>query len=174
MTNPVATVARRGAPALAVECDDEEEEAKEMEMPPRLRTLHTLVMRYASEGCYEVAVPLCKQALKDLEEASGVYGRSRIVKGSKANKRELGAECTVELANADNGWILYMQPQSLEQITPNVPPRKGHVHPDVATMLNIFALVCRDQKKIKEAIDLLSEALNIREVVLGAVRTAVG
>lgn len=59
------------------------------EVPARLRTLHNLVIQYASQGRYEVAVPLCKQALEDLEKTSG---------------RE---------------------------------------HPDVATMLNILALVYR-------------------------------
>lgn len=59
------------------------------EIPARLRTLHNLVIQYASQGRYEVAVPLCKQALEDLERTSG---------------RE---------------------------------------HPDVATMLNILALVYR-------------------------------
>lgn len=47
------------------------------------------VIQYASQGRYEVAVPLCKQALEDLEKTS------------------------------------------------------GHDHPDVATMLNILALVYR-------------------------------
>ncbi|EAT43016.1 AAEL005502-PA [Aedes aegypti] len=61
------------------------------EIPARLRTLHNLVIQYASQGRYEVAVPLCKQALEDLERTS------------------------------------------------------GHDHPDVATMLNILALVYRDQ-----------------------------
>ena len=59
------------------------------EIPARLRTLHNLVIQYASQGRYEVAVPLCKQALEDLEKSS------------------------------------------------------GHDHPDVATMLNILALVYR-------------------------------
>lgn len=59
------------------------------EVPTRLRTLHNLVIQYASQGRYEVAVPLCKQALEDLEKTS------------------------------------------------------GHDHPDVATMLNILALVYR-------------------------------
>jgi len=59
------------------------------EVPARLRTLHTLVIQYASQGRYEVAVPLCKQAIEDLEKSTG---------------RE---------------------------------------HPDVATMLNILALVYR-------------------------------
>jgi len=59
------------------------------EIPARLRTLHNLVIQYASQGRYEVAVPLCKQAIEDLEKSTG---------------RE---------------------------------------HPDVATMLNILALVYR-------------------------------
>jgi len=63
--------------------------AGSFEIPTRLRTLHNLVIQYASQGRYEVAVPLCKQALEDLERTS------------------------------------------------------GHEHPDVATMLNILALVYR-------------------------------
>jgi len=59
------------------------------EVPVRLRTLHNLVIQYASQGRDEVAVPLWKQAIEDLEKATG---------------RE---------------------------------------HPDVATMLNILALVFR-------------------------------
>lgn len=68
---------------------------------------------------YEVAVPLCKQALEDLEKTS------------------------------------------------------GHDHPDVATMLNILALVYRDQNKYKEAANLLNDALQIREKTLGANHPAV-
>ena len=67
------------------------------EIPARLRTLHNLVIQYASQGRYEVAVPLCKQALEDLEKTS------------------------------------------------------GHDHPDVATMLNILALVYRDQVSCVQA-----------------------
>lgn len=67
------------------------------EIPARLRTLHNLVIQYASQGRYEVAVPLCKQALEDLEKTS------------------------------------------------------GHDHPDVATMLNILALVYRDQVSSTQA-----------------------
>ncbi|KAF7634650.1 hypothetical protein Mgra_00005898 [Meloidogyne graminicola] len=92
------------------------------------------VISYASNGRYEVAVPLCKQALEDLEK------------------------------------------------------NNGHDHPDVATMLNILALVYRyfflffisiylflysDQRKYKEAAQLLSEALAIRERCLGEDHPAV-
>ncbi|ERE72552.1 kinesin light chain 1 isoform 1 [Cricetulus griseus] len=87
------------------------------EIPARLRTLHNLVIQYASQGRYEVAVPLCKQALEDLEKTS------------------------------------------------------GHDHPDVATMLNILALV--DQNKYKDAANLLNDALAIREKTLGRDHPAV-
>lgn len=66
-----------------------------------------------------MAVPLCKQALEDLEKTS------------------------------------------------------GHDHPDVATMLNILALVYRDQNKYKEAANLLNDALTIREKTLGENHPAV-
>lgn len=83
------------------------------EIPPRFRTLHNLVIQYAQAGRYEVAVPLCRQALEDLEKTH------------------------------------------------------GHMHPDVATMLNILALVYRDQNKFQDALELLTEALTIREQTLG-------
>lgn len=41
------------------------------EIPDRLRTLHNLVIQYASQWRYEVAVPLCKQVLDELEQTSG-------------------------------------------------------------------------------------------------------
>lgn len=45
--------------------------------------------------------------------------------------------------------------------------------PDVATMLNILALVYRDQSKFKEASALLNDALAIREKTLGPDHPAV-
>uniref|UniRef100_A0A914NZY3 Kinesin light chain n=1 Tax=Meloidogyne incognita TaxID=6306 RepID=A0A914NZY3_MELIC len=41
------------------------------DIPHRLKTLHNLVITYAVQGRYEVAVPLCKQALEDLEKNNG-------------------------------------------------------------------------------------------------------
>ena len=46
------------------------------EIPARLKTLHNLVIQYASQGRYEVAVPLCRQALEDLEKTSGHQRKS--------------------------------------------------------------------------------------------------
>ncbi|XP_055542755.1 kinesin light chain-like [Wyeomyia smithii] len=50
---------------------------------------------------------------------------------------------------------------------------EGRDHPDVATMLNILALVYRDQRKFDEAEGLLKEALAIREKSLGETHPAV-
>ncbi|KAG5278427.1 hypothetical protein AALO_G00098880 [Alosa alosa] len=88
---------------------------------PRHKRSHNLiVIQYSPRrGRHQVAVPLCKQALEDLEKTS------------------------------------------------------GHDHPDVATMLNILALVYRDQNKYKEAAHLLNDALSIREKTLGKDHPAV-
>ncbi len=49
----------------------------------------------------------------------------------------------------------------------------AYLDPDVATMLNILALVYRDQSKFKEAGALLNDALAIREKTLGPDHPAV-
>ncbi len=49
------------------------------EIPARLKTLHNLVIQYASQGRYEVAVPLCRQALEDLEKTSGHQRKNTIL-----------------------------------------------------------------------------------------------
>ena len=49
------------------------------EIPARLKTLHNLVIQYASQGRYEVAVPLCRQALEDLEKTSGHQRKYRLL-----------------------------------------------------------------------------------------------
>ena len=41
------------------------------EIPGQLRTLHNIVIQFASQGHYELAVPLGKQTLLDLEEMWG-------------------------------------------------------------------------------------------------------
>ncbi|EFO14382.2 medulloblastoma antigen MU-MB, partial [Loa loa] len=40
-------------------------------MPARLRTLLNLVVQYALQGRYEVAAPLCKEALEDFKKMTG-------------------------------------------------------------------------------------------------------
>lgn len=41
------------------------------EIPERIQILQKLVIQYTKQGRYEVAVPLCKQALEDLERTLG-------------------------------------------------------------------------------------------------------
>ena len=106
------------------------------EIPTRLKTLHNLVIQYASQGRYEVAVPLCRQALQDLEKTSG-HQRKKFFIQREFEKNRFDLD------------------------------------PDVATMLNILALVYRDQSKFKEAILLLNDALSIREKTLGSDHPAV-
>ena len=89
------------------------------EIAARLWKLHNLVMQHASRGRHEVAVPLCEQAVEDLER------------------------------------------------------RSGRDHPDMAAVLQILALVYRDQNKYKEAANLLNDALAIREKTLGENHPAV-
>jgi len=109
------------------------------EIPARLKTLHNLVIQYASQGRYEVAVPLCRQALEDLEKTSG-------------HQRKLNFPISINLIS--KSFFFYLDP-------------------DVATMLNILALVYRDQSKFKEASALLNDALAIREKTLGSDHPAV-
>lgn len=92
------------------------------EIPARLRTLHNLVIQYASQGRYEVAVPLCKQV-------RGVL----LFWSTKMEKKEFKSCTSFTLLNK------IMSQQALEDLEKS----SGHTHPDVATMLNILALVYR-------------------------------
>lgn len=53
--------------------DNPNEAKNHSEVPARFRTLHNLVLQYAQAGRYEVAVPLCRQALEDLEKTHGHF-----------------------------------------------------------------------------------------------------
>ena len=63
--------------------------------------------------------------------------------------------------------------QLCKQALEDLEKTSGHDHPDVATMLNILALVYRDQYKYREAASLLNDALAIREKTLGSSHPAV-
>lgn len=49
------------------------------DIPMRLKTLHNLVIQYASQGRYEIAIPLCRQALEDLERTSGHLRKKTLI-----------------------------------------------------------------------------------------------
>ncbi|RXM32991.1 Kinesin light chain 4 [Acipenser ruthenus] len=159
------------------------------EIPARLRTLHNLVIQYASQGRYEVAVPLCKQALEDLEKTSGhdhpdvatmLNILALVYSAAVAAAQQGGYEIPARLRTLHNLVIQYASQGRYEVAVPlckqaleDLEKTSGHDHPDVATMLNILALVYRDQNKYKEAAHLLNDALSIREKTLGKDHPAV-
>ena len=70
---------------------------------------------------------------------------------------------TLILMNHDTDWQSdHDNDHDTVQALEDLEKTSGHDHPDVATMLNILALVYRDQNKYKEAANLLNDALAIR------------
>jgi len=125
------------------------------EIPARLRTLHNLVIQYASQGRYEVAVPLCKQALEDLEKTSGhdhpdVATMLNILALVYRDQNKYK-----EAANLLND-ALTIRKKTL-----------GENHPAVAATLNNLAVLYGKRGKYKDAEPLCKRALEIREAVLG-------
>ncbi|KAJ6218247.1 hypothetical protein RDWZM_009404 [Blomia tropicalis] len=167
------------------------------EIPARLRTLHNLVIQYASQGRYEVAVPLCKQALEDLEKTSGhdhpdvatmlnilalVY-RDQYKYKEAANllndalairEKTLGENHPAVAATLNNLAVLYGKRSRYKEAEPlckralEIRERVlGKNHPDVAKQLNNLALLCQNQGKYDEVEKYYVRAVEIYESVLG-------
>ncbi|ESO84469.1 hypothetical protein LOTGIDRAFT_132171, partial [Lottia gigantea] len=167
------------------------------EIPARLRTLHNLVIQYASQGRYEVAVPLCKQALEDLEKNSGhdhpdvatmlnilalVY-RDQGKYKEAANllndallirEKTLGVDHPAVAATLNNLAVLYGKRGKYKDAEPlckrALEIREkvlGKDHPDVAKQLNNLALLCQNQGKYEEVEQYYQRALEIYESKLG-------
>ncbi|XP_056020677.1 kinesin light chain-like isoform X11 [Ostrea edulis] len=161
------------------------------EIPARLRTLHNLVIQYASQGRYEVAVPLCKQALEDLEKTSGhdhpdvatmlnilalVY-RDQGKYKEAANllndalgirEKTLGLDHPAVAATLNNLAVLYGKRGKYKEAEPlckrALEIREkvlGKDHPDVAKQLNNLALLCQNQGKYEEVEHYYKRALDI-------------
>ncbi|XP_039253663.1 kinesin light chain-like isoform X3 [Styela clava] len=167
------------------------------EIPARLRTLHNLVIQYASQGRYEVAVPLCKQALEDLEKTSGhdhpdvatmlnilalVYRDQNKYKeaGNLLNdalairEKTLGPDHPAVAATLNNLAVLYGKRGKYKEAEPlckrALEIREkvlGKDHPDVAKQLNNLALLCQNQSKYEEVEKYYQRALKIYETNLG-------
>ncbi|CAF1659597.1 unnamed protein product [Adineta ricciae] len=126
------------------------------EIPARLKTLHNLVIQYASQGRYEVAVPLCRQTLEDLEKTSGhqhpdvatMLNILALVYRDQSKFKEAGALLNDALA---------IREKTL-----------GPDHPAVAATLNNLAVLYGKRNKFKEAEGLCKRALDIREKCLGS------
>lgn len=167
------------------------------EIPARLRTLHNLVIQYASQGRYEVAVPLCKQALEDLEKSSGhdhpdvatmlnilalVYRDQSKYKEAanllndalSVRERTLGEDHPAVAATLNNLAVLYGKRGKYKEAEPlckrALEIREkvlGSNHPDVAKQLNNLALLCQNQGKYNEVEIYYQRALDIYETQLG-------
>uniref|UniRef100_A0A8C8SV53 Kinesin light chain n=1 Tax=Pelusios castaneus TaxID=367368 RepID=A0A8C8SV53_9SAUR len=167
------------------------------EIPARLRTLHNLVIQYASQGRYEVAVPLCKQALEDLEKSSGhshpdvatmlnilalvyrdqnKYKEATDLLNNALDIREqaLGVEHPAVAATLNNLAVLYGKRGKYKEAEPlckrALEIREkvlGPTHPDVAKQLNNLALLCQNQNKLEEVERYYRRALRIYESQLG-------
>ncbi|XP_011617646.1 kinesin light chain 2 [Takifugu rubripes] len=168
------------------------------EIPARLRTLHNLVIQYASQGRYEVAVPLCKQALEDLEKTSGhdhpdvatmlnilalVYRDQNKYKEAAhllndalaIREKTLGKDHPAVAATLNNLAVLYGKRGKYKEAEPlckrALEIREkvlGKFHPDVAKQLNNLALLCQNQGKYDEVEYYYRRALEIYESKLGA------
>ncbi|XP_075884010.1 kinesin light chain 2 [Nelusetta ayraudi] len=168
------------------------------EIPARLRTLHNLVIQYASQGRYEVAVPLCKQALEDLEKTSGhdhpdvatmlnilalVYRDQNKYKEAAhllndalaIREKTLGKDHPAVAATLNNLAVLYGKRGKYKEAEPlckrALEIREkvlGKYHPDVAKQLNNLALLCQNQGKYDEVEYYYRRALDIYESKLGA------
>ncbi|MCP9259764.1 Kinesin light chain [Dirofilaria immitis] len=154
------------------------------EIPARLRTLHNLVIQYASQGRYEVAVPLCKQALEDLEKRVDMiiqidqnkYKEAANLLNEALHIREkcLGESHPAVAATLNNLAVLYGKRGKYKDAEPlckraleireNV---LGADHPDVAKQLNNLALLCQNQGKYDEVEKYYKRALEIYESKLG-------
>ncbi|XP_015118664.1 kinesin light chain isoform X1 [Diachasma alloeum] len=167
------------------------------EIPARLRTLHNLVIQYASQGRYEVAVPLCKQALEDLEKTSGhdhpdvatmlnilalVYRDQNKYKEAAnllndalaIREKTLGENHPAVAATLNNLAVLYGKRGKYKEAEPlckrALEIREkvlGRDHPDVAKQLNNLALLCQNQGKYEEVQRYYQRALEIYEAKLG-------
>uniref|UniRef100_A0A183BJE3 Kinesin light chain n=1 Tax=Globodera pallida TaxID=36090 RepID=A0A183BJE3_GLOPA len=167
------------------------------DIPQRLKTLHNLVIQYAAQGRYEVAVPLCKQALEDLEKNNGhdhpdvatmlnilalVYRDQRKYKEAAnllnealaIRERCLGEDHPAVAATLNNLAVLYGKRGKYKEAEPlckrALEIREkvlGHDHPDVAKQLNNLALICQNQGMYDEVEKYYRRALEIYESKMG-------
>jgi len=167
------------------------------EIPSRLKTLHNLVVQYASQGRYEVAVPLCRQALEDLEKTSGhdhpdvatmlnilalVYRNQGRFKEAASllndalaiREKTLGKDHPAVAATLNNLAVLHAKRNKFKEAEPlcqrALEIREkvlGKDHPDVAKQLNNLALLCQNQLKYEEVEQYYKRAIEIYAKKLG-------
>jgi kinesin light chain len=122
------------------------------EVPPRFRTLHNLVIQYAQAGRYEVAVPLCRQAIEDLEKTHG------------HNHPDVATMLNIlALVYRDQNKFK----EALHLLTEALTIREktlGLEHPAIAATLNNLAVLYGKKNRYKEAGLLTQALLNDRDL----------
>ncbi|CAH2090086.1 unnamed protein product [Euphydryas editha] len=159
--------------------------------------LHNFVKQYASQGCYEVAVLLCKQALENLEKTHGhdhpdvatvlnilglVYrdqnkyeeAANLLNDGLSIREKTLGKNHPTVAATLNNLAVLYAKQGKYREAEPLCERAMrireavlGRDHPDVAKLLNNLALLRQNQNKYEEEEQYYQRALEIYESKLG-------
>ncbi|TGZ60630.1 hypothetical protein CRM22_008436 [Opisthorchis felineus] len=160
-------------------------------VPPRLRTLHRIVMQYTNQGKFEVAASLCLQAISDLEKTGGrdqtevavLLNMLALVyraQGKYAEAAELlqdvvairerlfGPNHPLVAASLNNLAVLYAKAARFSDAEPlcrrALAVREkllGPDHPDVAKQLNNLALLCQSQGRFDEVEMSFRKALDI-------------
>ncbi|KAK4475013.1 hypothetical protein MN116_002111 [Schistosoma mekongi] len=124
-------------------------------IPPGLRTLHHIVLRYTSQGKHDVASSLCLQAIRDLEESSG------------HDQVEVAALLNIlALVYRDQGKYKDAS-EILKEVLSIREKILGPNHVLVAAALNNLAVLHAKAGRFTEAEPLCRRALSIREKVLG-------
>ncbi|GMR59908.1 hypothetical protein PMAYCL1PPCAC_30103, partial [Pristionchus mayeri] len=166
-------------------------------VPDRIRTIQNLVLKYMSQGRYDVAAPLCKATVEDLERASGTdhldvatmlnvlafvkrdqkkYEEATELLSEALSIREkcLGENHTVVAFTLANLAVLYSMRGMMREAEPlsrrslEIKEKSlGMDHPNVAKQLNNLALLCHNQKKYEEAERYFKRSLEIYESKLG-------
>ncbi|KAA3678507.1 kinesin light chain [Paragonimus westermani] len=124
-------------------------------VPPRVRTLHRIVVQYTNQGKHEVAASLCLQAITNLERAGG------------RDQTEVAVLLNMlALVYRDQGK--YEEASELLQNVVDIRERLlGSNHPLVAAALNNLAVLYAKAARFSDAEPLCRRALSIREKILG-------
>ncbi|KAF0988763.1 LOW QUALITY PROTEIN: hypothetical protein HZS_6273 [Henneguya salminicola] len=169
----------------------------ENDVPSKLKTLHSLVVQYVSQGKYDLALPLCRQVIEDLESTRGhydadvavmLYTMALVYRDQKNYKEAIkhlndslhiretifGREDLTVASTLNNLSVLYGKIKQLDQA--EIMCKKaleiretvlGSSHADVAKQLTNLALIYQYKKKFKEAENCFIRAKNIYETQLG-------
>ncbi|CAH8630497.1 unnamed protein product [Heterobilharzia americana] len=132
---------------------NEHQNSQSIHVPPGLRTLYHIVIRYTSQGKHDVAASLCLQTIRDLEEAGG------------RDQAEVAALLNIlALVYRDQGKIKDAS-DILKEVVSIREKVFGSNHVLVAAALNNLAVLHAKVGRFIEAEPLCRRALSIRENV---------